>query len=119
MTAVVAYVKDGLRLGAEYFTAKNWNNVTGATIDDKADGFSAWASYDFNPMWGVFARADSAKLSKDLNPGAKDKYFNVGVVSHPRNNIDVALAYKNDKVKRWHGCRDQIRRSWRLGQVVF
>jgi hypothetical protein len=95
--AAVTYVKSGLRLGAEYFTARNWNNVTGVTVDDKADGISAWASWDFNPMWGVFARADKARLSKDVNPGREDRYFNLGVVSHPRNNIDVALAYKNDK----------------------
>lgn len=98
VTGLVGYVKDGLRLGAEYFTADNWNNVGGATADDKSDGFSLWGSYQFSPLFGVFARADSVKLSKDVNPGREDEYFNVGVVSHPRNKIDVALAYKHDKV---------------------
>ncbi len=83
---LVAYVKGGLRAGVEYFTAKDWNNVT-TTADNKADGFSVWGSYDFSPMWGVFARADQAKISKDLDPGLKDKYFNAGVVSHPRKNV--------------------------------
>jgi hypothetical protein len=117
--AVVAYVNNGLRAGAEYFSAKNWNNVTGASFDDKADGFSVWGSYELNPMWGVFARADSAKLSKNLNPGRKDKYFNLGVVSHPRNNIDVALAYKNDKVSGGTGAEIKYGEVGAWVQVVF
>ena len=119
LTAVVAYVKDGLRLGTEYFTAKNWNNVTGATVDDKADGFSVWGSYDFNPHWGVFARADKARLSKDVNPGRENKYFNLGVVSHPRSNIDVALAYKNDKVSGGTGAVNKYGEVGAWVQVVF
>lgn len=95
--ALVAYANGPMHLGAEYFQAKNWNQVTTAATD-KADGFSAWASYHFSPMWGVFARGDSAKTSKDLSPDLQDKYFNVGVVSHPRKNVDVALVYKNEKV---------------------
>jgi hypothetical protein len=95
--ALVAYVNGPLRAGAEYFQAKNWNNVT-TVATDKADGESAWASYNFTDVWGVFGRYDNAKTSKDLLPNLKDKYFNVGVVSHPRKNIDVAFVYKNDKV---------------------
>jgi hypothetical protein len=95
--ALVAYVQGPLRAGAEYFQAKNWNNVTSLAAD-KADGESVWASYNFTDMWGVFGRYDNAKTSKDLLPNLKDKYFNVGVVSHPRKNIDVAFVYKNDKV---------------------
>jgi len=117
--AAVTYVKSGLRLGAEYFTAKNWNNVTGATVDDKADGFSVWGSYDFAPQWGVFARADKAKLSKDVNPGREDRYFNLGVVSHPRNNIDVALAYKNDKVSGGTGAVTKYGEVGVWAQVAF
>jgi hypothetical protein len=95
--ALVAYVNGPLRAGAEYFQAKNWNNVT-SVASDKADGESVWASYNFTDQWGVFGRYDNAKTSKDLLPNLKDKYFNVGVVSHPRKNIDVAFVYKNDKV---------------------
>jgi hypothetical protein len=95
--ALVSYVHEGLRVGAEYFQAKDWSQVTTA-VSDKADGASAWVSYDFQPQWGVLARADTAKTSKDLKPDLKDEYFNVGLVSHPRKNIDVALVYKYDKV---------------------
>ncbi len=95
--AVVGYVDSGLRLGAEYFQAKDWNQVL-SVASDKADGFSVWGSYDFNPQWGVFARGDSAKTSKDLNSDLKDEYFNVGLVHHPRKHIDIAFVYKHDKV---------------------
>jgi hypothetical protein len=95
--ALVAYVHEGLRAGAEYFQAKDWSQVTTAA-SDKADGESVWVSYDFQPQFGVFARADAAKTSKDLKPNLKDRYFNVGFVTHPRKNVDLALVYKYDKV---------------------
>lgn len=95
--ALAAYVNHGLRLGVEYFTANDWNDVT-KTTSDKADGTSVFASYDFTPMVGVFGRWDEAKLSKDLVPGLKDQYFNLGVVTHPIKNVDVALVYKHEKM---------------------
>jgi hypothetical protein len=95
--ALAAYVSGPLRLGAEYFHVKDWNQVT-TVASDKADGYSLWGSYNFTPMWGVFARADAAKTSRDLNSDLKDEYFNVGLVSHPRKNIDLAFVYKHEKV---------------------
>ena len=95
--ALAAYVKSGLRVGFEYFMANDWNNVTTAA-SDKADGYSAFASYDLTHMWSVFGRYDSAKTSKDLNPNLKDQYFNVGVAMHPRKNIDLALVFKHETV---------------------
>jgi hypothetical protein len=95
--ALAAYVMGPLRVGGEYFHAKDWNQVL-TVASDKADGYSLWASYNITPMWGVFARGDEAKTSKDLNSDLKDEYFNVGLVSHPRKNIDVAFVYKHEKV---------------------
>jgi hypothetical protein len=97
LDALVSYVGGALRAGAEYFQAKNWNNVTTAD-SDKADGYSAWASWNFTPGWGVFGRGDSAKTSHDINPDLKDEYYNAGVVAHPRKNVDLALVYKHEKV---------------------
>ena len=94
---LVAYVNNGARLGAEYFSANDWNNVT-TVASDKADGYSLWASYDFTSQFGAFARWDQAKTSKDLNPGLKDEYFNVGLAAHPTKKIDVALVYKHEKM---------------------
>jgi hypothetical protein len=95
--ALVAYVGNGARLGVEYFAANDWNNVT-TPASDKADGYSAWASYDFTPAFGVFGRWDQAKTSKDLNPDLKDEYFNVGLAAHATSKIDVSLVYKHEKM---------------------
>ena len=95
--ALVAYVNSGVRLGAEYFSANDWNNVT-TTASDKADGYSLWGSYDFTSQYGVFARWDQAKTSKDFNPSLKDEYFNVGFATHPTKGVDVALVYKHEKL---------------------
>ena len=95
--ALVAYVGNGARAGVEYFSANDWNNVT-TPASDKADGYSAWAPYDFTPMLGVFGRWDEAKTSKDLAPNLKDEYFNVGLAAHATSKIDVSLVYKHEKM---------------------
>jgi hypothetical protein len=95
--AVAAYVNKSFRVGAEYFQAKNWNQVTAAPTD-KSDGYSAWASFNFSDALSVFGRYDSAKPKKDLASGLKDEYYNLGVAFHARKNVDFALAYKYDKV---------------------
>jgi len=97
VNALVAWADDKLRVGAEYFYAEDWNQVT-AVDSDTADGYSGWASYDFAPKWGVFTGVQVAKTSKDLNPDLEDRYFNVGVAHHPRENIDLALVYKDERV---------------------
>jgi hypothetical protein len=95
--ALAAYKGYGLTVGLEYFSANDWTTVLKAT-SDKADGYSAFAQYDFSPMWNVFGRWDTAKTSKDLAPNLKDQYFNVGVDMKPIKNVDVALVYKHEKV---------------------
>ncbi|HEY4449609.1 MAG TPA: hypothetical protein VGN03_13465 [Steroidobacteraceae bacterium] len=114
---VIGVVLQGLRVGGEYFEAKNYKTVkdlatsaygtssivTGSgkpPVDDKADGFSAWASYAFaENQWSVFARYDDVKLSKDVAPDLKDKYFNVGIAYKPIKQLDFALVYKKEKVE--------------------
>jgi hypothetical protein len=113
---VVGVNISGVRAGVEYFTAKNYKTVNNATlsvygtssivtaagappISDKADGESAFASYNFNSQVSVFGRYDHTKLSKDVAPNLKDDYFNIGVAYKPLKTIDLALVYKNEKVK--------------------
>ena len=96
-TALFAYVKKSLRIGVEYFNADNWNQVTSAT-KDSADGYSVFFSYDFTPKLGVLARADSADLSKKVNPALEDKYYYAGIALHPRKNVDFSIVYKNEEV---------------------
>ncbi|HKI87354.1 MAG TPA: carbohydrate porin [Thermoanaerobaculia bacterium] len=94
---VIAYMNEHFRVGAEYFTAENWTTVT-SSAKDKADGFSGWFSVPVKENVAVFGRYDSAKPSKDLNPGSKDKYFNLGVQLHPNKALLVAFAYKHEEV---------------------
>ncbi|HEY2339501.1 MAG TPA: hypothetical protein VGH75_03140, partial [Steroidobacteraceae bacterium] len=113
--AVISVIFQGLRVGGEYFQAKNYKTVkdlassaygTSAIVtssgkppvSDKADGFAAWASYAFTEKWSIFARYDAAKLSKDVAPDLKDKYFNAGIAYKPIKQLDFALVYKNEKV---------------------
>jgi hypothetical protein len=107
----------GWRAGLEYFTAKNYKTVNSLAasvygtssvvaasaitvpVSDKADGESAFVSYNFDSQLSVFGRYDHAKLSKDVAPNLKDDYFNIGVAYKPLKTIDLALVYKNEKVK--------------------
>jgi hypothetical protein len=113
----VGVIVAGLRVGAEYFNAKNYktaNTKTGAlagpggvvvassdtttAASDEADGASSWASYAFNEQVSVFSRYDRSKLSKDAVSGLKDTYYNLGVGYKPTQGIDLAVVYKHEKV---------------------
>jgi hypothetical protein len=94
---LLAYVGGGLRVGGEYFSANDWNNVSTAA-SDKAEGTSIWASYRFTPLWSAFGRWDEAKTSRDLAPDRKDEYYNAGVSVQPIKALQFALAYKHEKV---------------------
>ncbi len=117
--AAIGYSIAGFRVGGEYFNAKNYKTVNnlaasvfgtssvvassaiGLVHSDQAAGASVWASYAFTDQYSVFARADDVKLSKDIAPELKDKYFNVGVAYKPIKSVDLGLVYKNEKIQ--HG----------------
>lgn len=96
--ALVGYQSDLFRAGVEYFAAKNWTTVT-STSTDKADGFSVWGSVKVADKTAVFARYDTAKPSKTLTPGLKDNYALLGVEYKPNKAVNLAVAYKHEKVK--------------------
>ena len=116
---LVAAVKvSGLRVGAEYFNAKNYKSAslktgllggpvgvvvaaddTTPVVSDKADGYSSWASYAFNEQFSVFGRYDRAKLSQEVVPGLKDTYFHLGVGFKPTKGVDLGVVYKHEKVE--------------------
>lgn len=98
--AIAAYTDKRVRAGVEYFAARNWNNVATASRD-KSDGWSAFGSFSFTPAIAVFGRYDQVKPSKDLNPGLKDHYFNVGLDYKPIQPLDLALVYKHERTN--HG----------------
>jgi hypothetical protein len=93
-----SYRNNYLRIGGEYFQAKNWNNVTTAATD-KADGFSIWASVSPTPSWAIFGRYDNAKPSKDLKPNLKDNYFDVGLQWRANKSFAASLVYKYEEMK--------------------
>lgn len=97
--ALLAYTMDEVRIGAEYFSADNYKNVT-KPASDKADGYSAFASWQFDPMWSVFGRYDWVKPTNVLTNGKKEKneYYNLGVSYSPIKQLDFALVYKHDGV---------------------
>ncbi|MHB1333637.1 MAG: porin [Sulfuriferula sp.] len=92
---MVAYADENFRLGGEYFTAKNWNNVV-STKQDKADGYSFWGSVAVAKNVNLFARYDNANLSKTLDSNAKDKYYNLGVEYQMTKGFKVAAVWKHE-----------------------
>ena len=96
LNAVVVYKNKLFTAGAEYFYAKNWNNVLGTTADQKSDGFSLFGSVNFMPKWSAFGRYDWVKPNKLTSPDIKDDYFNVGLQYSPAKIVDLALVYKRD-----------------------
>ena len=95
--ALAAYVAPTFRIGAEYFAADNWNNVT-TVASDKSDGYSLFGGYSFTDQIGVFGRYDWVKPNKDTAPDKKDHYFNVGVTYSPAKIVDFSLVYKRDAI---------------------
>jgi hypothetical protein len=95
--ALLAYVKGPIRVGAEYFWSKNWNQVTKVPIDT-SDGWSTFGSYQITPMFSVFGRYDHVRPTRDLFPRIHDDYFNFGIAYSPVKIVDLALLYKRDRV---------------------
>jgi hypothetical protein len=93
---MVAYASDAFRFGAEYFTAKNWNNVL-TIAEDKADGYSFWGSVAVADGVNLFARYDNTKLSKTLDRDNKDVYYNAGVEFQITKGFKLAGVWKHEK----------------------
>jgi hypothetical protein len=94
---LVAYAKDRVRVGGEYFRASNWTTVLSPLLDS-ADGYSLWGSYAFGSSGiSAFARYDRANLSSDLDPSLTDRYYNFGVEFPVRKGVKLAAVYKQDK----------------------
>lgn len=93
---LAAYADKTWRVGAEYFSANNWANAATAYAD-KSSGWSVWGSVNLNGPWSLFARYDDAKLSRDIDPQARDKYFNAGVQYAVNKNFVLAAVFKHEQ----------------------
>lgn len=91
---MLAYVNKTFRIGGEYFIAKNWNNVMTPQAD-KADGWSVWGSVALNKDLTLFARHDAARLSRNLDRGAKDTYYNLGLQYQVTKGFKLAGVWKH------------------------
>ncbi len=94
--AMAAYASKNFRLGGSYFQAKDWGNVT-TPYSDKADGYSLWGSVALSNTVSVFARYDHANLSKEIDPSAKDKYYNAGVQFQITKGFLLAAVFKHEQ----------------------
>lgn len=93
---LAAYASKTWRVGAEYFSADNWANVATAYAD-KTSGWSVWGSVNLDGPWSVFTRYDDAKLSRDIDPQAHDKYFNAGVQYAVNRNFLLSAVFKHEQ----------------------
>ncbi|HEY4292030.1 carbohydrate porin [Luteibacter sp.] len=112
--ALVAWRDKTFGVGVEYFHSENWDDIlkyqgtgpgVGAaknTLKDKADGYSLWADWHFDPQWAVFARYDRLdyKYTDLVNTEnkLKDKYYNAGVSYDVLKNLKLAVVYKHNKL---------------------
>ena len=109
--ALVAFRNSTFGIGAEYFTANNWDDVLkyqGAVpapvaIKDKANGYSVFADWTFVPQWTLFARYDGVDYKysgvSNVQNKLKDTYYNAGVSYDVLKNLRIALAWKYDKLQ--------------------
>jgi hypothetical protein len=97
---LAAYTDKRFRLGAEYFSANNWNTVTSAA-KDSSDGWSVFGSVNLTDQVSAFAKGEGTMPSKDISPQTKESYFNLGLNWEPVKIVDLALVYKHDQVE--HG----------------
>jgi hypothetical protein len=107
--AVAAYTDKRIRAGIEYFTARNWNNITTAPVPlppsdtkgDRSHGWSAFGSFAFTPKISLFGRYDWVKPTQTVLAGTggsvRDHYFNAGVNYKPIAPLDLALVYKRER----------------------
>ena len=102
--AAVGYKAGAINLGAEYFYAKDYNNVTvnpatNALSQDSARGLSVFGNYNFTPKWSIFGRYDYVQPNYITDNALHDHYLNVGLQWEPVKIVDITLAYKREVVE--------------------
>lgn len=96
--ALAAYTTARYRVGVEYFSAEDWNNVT-TTGSDKSKGYSLFGSFGFTDKISAFGRYDWVKPNEDTADDKKDNYYNIGLTYSPAKIVDFSLVYKHDSVE--------------------
>lgn len=89
---MMAWRRAGLRLGGEWFSARNWKRL-GSGRSDAASGWSLWASRDFAQA-SVFARYDRVRPSTELAAAEVGTYWNAGIAFPLAPWARLAVAHK-------------------------
>ncbi len=93
-----------LGVGAEFFYAKNWRNVTvnpatNALSQDSAQGISIFGNYALTSKWSLFGKYEWVQPNRITVPSVRDNYMNIGLQWEPVKIVDLALVFKRDTVK--------------------
>lgn len=97
---LAAWKADGLTLGGEYVHARNFSNsLIFSNSPDTEAGYSLFGSYDFTPVYSVFARYDEYRPNDDTHSTVQEKYWNAGFAWKTGGNLSWALAYKSDETE--------------------
>jgi len=94
---LAAYSNDVFRVGVEYFSAHNWNNVT-TVATDQSKGTSLFSSYHVTPIVALFGKLEQVTPNSDTAPTKKETYYNMGLQYSALKNIDLSLVFKHDGV---------------------
>lgn len=116
--ALAAYATANFRIGAEYFSATDWNVAQVAS--DKADGYSVFGNVALGGNGiNLFARYDNADLSKDIDPSLQNTYYNFGVEFPITKGLKIAPVYKYTRLESDTGI-DQVTKEFGMwGEFRF
>jgi hypothetical protein len=97
LDGMAGYKNDLFTLGAEYFYAKDWNNVN-TLAEDSAKGYTLFGNINITKKWSVFGEHQWVQPNVWTNAALRQNYFNVGIQYEPIKIVDIALVYKRDAV---------------------
>jgi hypothetical protein len=99
--ALVQWAGTFVKVGGEYFEARNWNNTT-TVATDKSDGFSAWVAVTPLENFTIGTRYDDVSPSKKINPDLSFKYYNLALQYRFNKSFGGNFGYKHAEVKGGH-----------------
>lgn len=115
---LVAFANERVRLGAEFFEARDWKEVR-SPQGDRARGWSAWAGLRIAPSWAAFVRKDRAATSTQRDPSRRERYAHLGVEWHVDEALRLAGALKRAQLRSRHQERQRYSELGVWAQVAF
>jgi hypothetical protein len=111
----LGYKSDLFTVGGEYTYAKDFATVTTAAFEDKNEGWSVFANYNFLPKWSVFGRYDWIRQTNNTTAGTsvKNDYYNFGLQWEVAKTVDLSLVYKRAQATNFGTAAGTI--AWQNG----